>query len=174
MHFPVEGTRKTLLFFTVLISWTVGFGEAAGDKVRTNGAPALRIRDFEDSDRSEYERHPRAEEKEEEKASPAIRADSFSDEVAEQESSREENAKSSDVSEEERGNSRHRSTKGLQPGEFEPEDNPKVHGRYQDDDEESDEEARRHHRNKREIDYEAEKRKSKKFRSARKQGVTRA
>ncbi|XP_063827035.1 uncharacterized protein LOC135076510 isoform X3 [Ostrinia nubilalis] len=160
MHFPVEGTRKTLLFFTVLISWTVGFGEAAGDKVH--------------SDRSEYERHPRAEEKEEEKASPAIRADSFSDEVAEQESSREENAKSSDVSEEERGNSRHRSTKGLQPGEFEPEDNPKVHGRYQDDDEESDEEARRHHRNKREIDYEAEKRKSKKFRSARKQGVTRA
>ncbi|KAL0881671.1 hypothetical protein ABMA27_001486 [Loxostege sticticalis] len=116
-------------------------------------------------------------EKEEEK--PAVRADSFSGEdmKPEKEASsgeeQEQVAQSSNGSEDDDGNdsggNRGRSTKGILPAEFEPEENAKLHDR-QDDDDDSDAEARRH-RNKRDADYQRIKRKSKKFRSFRKQGV---
>ncbi|CAH2040517.1 unnamed protein product, partial [Iphiclides podalirius] len=135
--------------FMVLISWINAFDDTERDKTylkigfdfapNSNGNPSLRIRRYAAGDIH----------KKDVVSKPSIRADSISDsdEKDKSRSNSHSNKKVEPIippsNEEESSNESNRkevrSTKGLRANEYEPEANPKIHGRSMEMDSESDE-----------------------------------
>ncbi|CAG9579785.1 unnamed protein product [Danaus chrysippus] len=121
--FPADDDDKTLKL-------KIGFDLTPG----TNGSPTLRIRDFEEisnlrkvnSGRKPPKRSVRAE----------YSSDSENDDG--KDGGKEKTVPDSDMSDDAETSAseddRRLSTRGLNPEDFEPEDNPKIHGKYKDED----------------------------------------
>ncbi|RVE42997.1 hypothetical protein evm_012343 [Chilo suppressalis] len=132
MYFATKVSPKTLLFFTVFIPWAIS----------NVGMAATKIRSSEIIRRATKEEDTAG-------AGAAIRADSFS-ETSEKKDKKDDSSRADSQSSADDDNNNSapiryetkiRSTKGLKPAEFEPEENAGLHGRYENDDDSDDEAA---------------------------------